>query len=115
VERLGQHLCLRRLAVGRSATAAKPVMNITLVRGLISAQRWASSMPSISGMTMSDSSRSNSPSSSSGRAVGAAIDGIDFVSCVLECARKVCAHRLVVLGQQDTDCHGVSLALLTAP
>jgi hypothetical protein len=41
-----------------SVTAAKPVMNITRVCGLSSAQRWASSMPSISGITMSDSSRS---------------------------------------------------------
>ena len=44
---------LGRLLSGLSATAAKPVMNITLISGSSSVARRASSMPSISGMTMS--------------------------------------------------------------
>ena len=44
------------------------LMNITLVPGLISAQRCASSIPSISGMTMSDSSKSKRWRSSRGSA-----------------------------------------------
>jgi hypothetical protein len=47
-----------------SATAAKPVMNITLMSGSSSEARRASSMPSISGITMSVSSSSNGSSRS---------------------------------------------------
>ncbi len=51
-----------------SATAAKPVMNITRMSGAITAAFWASSIPSISGMTISVRRRSNSSFSSKGKA-----------------------------------------------
>ena len=63
-----------------SATAAKPVMNITRVCGAISAACWASSIPSISGMTMSDSSRSNLLDFEQRHGLGAAVDRVDLHS-----------------------------------
>ncbi len=54
VEGLGQDLgILRSLESGCRATAAKPVMTMILSEGSSSEARRASSMPSISGMTMS--------------------------------------------------------------
>ena len=66
MDRLGQHLgVLRRLRNPEfSATAAKPVMNMILMSGSSSEARRASSMPSISGITMSVSSSSNGSSRS---------------------------------------------------
>jgi peptide/nickel transport system substrate-binding protein len=62
-------LTLRRgVAPAFRVTAAKPVMNMTRMLGAITFARWASSMPSISGMTMSVSRRSKLSFSSSGSA-----------------------------------------------
>jgi methyl-accepting chemotaxis protein len=54
--------CLGALESELSATAAKPVMNIILMSGSSSAARRASSIPSISGMTISVSRSSNGSS-----------------------------------------------------
>ena len=56
--------CLGAVESALSATAAKPVMNMILMSGSSSAARRASSMPSISGITMSVSRSSKGSSRS---------------------------------------------------
>src|SRR5438105_15453288 len=92
--------CLGAVESAFSATAAKPVMNMILMSGSSSAALRASSMPSISGITMSVSSNWNG---SSQPLIGrqAVVVGDDLEAGVLQRLHQKAPHVAVIFGKKD--------------
>ncbi len=101
VERLRQQLRFGAVRPPWSATAAKPVMNMTADLGSIALAFSASSLPSISGITMSVRSKSNRSFEQRHR-LGATTDGIDVIADALKRPLQILTHPRVVFGQQDS-------------
>ena len=102
VEGLGQQLGLGRGAAALERDGGEAGDEHDADAGSIALAFWASSMPSISGMTMSVRSRSNALGLEQRHRLGAAVDGLDVIADPLQRALQIFAHRRIVFGQEDS-------------